>query len=627
MARTLHARFLLAAATLATLATLQPPDAAAGEYMVVQCDPLHRGHPDARFDRAGGPYYSIRRACSAPAAPALKIGNLAAAPAGAASRISWMAPSGSRIVAVALQARLRSESGHRARLRFLDGSGQQAGLIATGANEPASFKTYSSRLSGRGREGFASILTCTLPGSCARSDRAHIWIRNLRFTLRDDSAPALAVEGSMLVPGWLRGRRTLGYRSSDLGSGLHRIVVTVNGVPVRPTGTFGCRTVSGGSPATAMRPCPPARSESVTHATSVEPFRDGVNLVRVCAQDYGGGPNLRCIDRRVAIDNRPPEAAFGERTAADPERIEASIADLHSGVASALISYRRIGAGEWTDLPTDYEDGVAAARVDSSSRPRGRYEFRVAGSDRAGNAVVSTRRGDGSEMILDFPLREQTRVSAQARLRGHSYGSRPRLSGRLEAIGQGGDAWVPAAGEELEVVERFSAGADPKRAVHRVRTGPGGRYETRLQAGPSRQVTVKHPGGRRLLPSSSTPRKLVVSGRAGLRLSSRRVKAGGGVRFRGRVGMLGVALPAPGLVVELQAREAGRGRYRTVRQALHINDRGRVRTRYRFGRFYRKPGRFQFRLKLTRQPLWPYGAPTHSRPRSLKVIPRRSQRS
>jgi hypothetical protein len=72
----------------------------------------------------------------------------------------------------------------------------------------------------------------------------------------------------------------------------------------------------------------------------------------------------------------------------------------------------------------------------------------------------------------------------------------------------------------------------------------------------------------------------------------------------------------------LQVRERGKIRFRTVGDALHTDPRGRVRSAYRFGRFYQNPVRFQFRLKVTRQARWPYRAPIHSPPKELKVVPR-----
>jgi hypothetical protein len=45
--------------------------------------------------------------------------------------------------------------------------------------------------------------------------------------------------------------------------------------------------------------------------------------------------------------------------------------------------------------------------------------------------------------------------------------------------------------------------------------------------------------------------------------------------------------------------------------------------RYRFDRFYRRPTRFRFRVKVIPEAGWPYLAPALSRSRVLTVVPRR----
>ena len=79
----------------------------------------------------------------------------------------------------------------------------------------------------------------------------------------------------------------------------------------------------------------------------------------------------------------------------------------------------------------------------------------------------------------------------------------------------------------------------------------------------------------------------------------------------------------PGKLVELQVREGGRGRFRTVKHAFRTDRRGEWRTSYRFGRFYTEPTRFRFRLRVPPEGRWPYRGPTHSRARKLTVVPRR----
>jgi hypothetical protein len=242
----------------------------------------------------------------------------------------------------------------------------------------------------------------------------------------------------------------------------------------------------------------------------------------------------------------------------------------------------------------------------------------VVAADVAGNSAVSTRRRDGSAMVLEFPLRETTRLRTAIDGRDRAtvdYGERPVLEGALRARGDG------VAGEVVEVVERFDSGSSLEPIVHEVRTNERGRFDVRLARGPSRRIVARYPGSRRYLSATAEPVRLVVRGSARIRASARRVKAGRRVVFRGSIGRYGAALPT-GKLVELQVRGGGLRRYRTVRQAFRTGRDGRWRMRYAFDRFYSSPTRFRFRLKVTSERRWPYRAPAHSRARPLTVLPR-----
>jgi hypothetical protein len=597
-----------------------PAGAGAGEYVVAQCDGRHAGYEEAHFDRTDGAYYEMVRGCRNDAqGRALRIENIAAAPVGAEGRIHFSAPPGTGITGVAVDASLRSDAGHRARLSFIDAAGNQAGRIATGSDEPGGFERRSQRLDGVGRAGFAALLICAEQRPCPESDQARSAIRDIRLTVRDRAAPTVVPSGTLLGGGWVRGSRTLGATARDVGSGIRTLEVTVRGRPVAPSRTLRCATAGAGSLVVAMTPCPRSATGSAALDTGRAPFANGPNAVRVCARDYGAGANLTCAARTVLVDNLPPAGAFRAPSRSDPELITASLADAHSGIAYAAISMRPLAGGAWRPLETRRVPGGVATRVDSSAVPPGRWAFRLVAVDRAGNARVIDRMAGGRPMVLELPLLERTRLTARIETLGHRarYGARPVIRGRLRTETGAG------VRTDVAVIERFEPGAEPRRRVHRVETGPRGAYRTRLSSGPSRSVVVRFAGSRRLLPSASRKRKLAVTGKATMRLSRKRLPAGGRVRFRGRIGTVGARVPAPGKVVELQVREQGKRRFRTVGDAIHSGRNGRVRTSYRFGRFYRSPVRFAFRLKVTRQAGWPYRAPTHSRPKRLTVVPRR----
>ena len=205
-------------------------------------------------------------------------------------------------------------------------------------------------------------------------------------------------------------------------------------------------------------------------------------------------------------------------------------------------------------MPTQRTGGELRARVDSSSEPPGRYVFRIVATDIAGNAAVSTARADGSAMVLGFPLRHETRLRAAIGGRERArigYGSRPRLEAVLRDAG--GD---PAAGQEIEVVERFVPGSSLAPIGRTLTTDDHGRIDVRLARGPGRTVAVRYAGSRRWLGSEAKPVRVAVRGSARIEPLPARVRAGKRVVFRGRIGVFGAALPK-GKLVELQVRGGG----------------------------------------------------------------------
>lgn len=614
--RTLR-RLAALAAGFATLPAFAATPAAAGEYTVVQCGAQNRAYDDARFERTHGGDYAFGKHCGeAAAGDSLQVRSISNAPNGHRGTIGWSAPAGTKLTEAAFEARLRRDGGHRARVSFVGAAGSEAGAIATGEDLAGGFESYRERTDGR--SGLMVSLACEQGSGCARSEQARSWIREVRLTIDDRTAPALEGTGSLLRSGWIRGAASLELGATDRGSGIAAVGAEVNGIGIGPERSSGCATIGRSQLARRLQPCPADRRSSLTLDTTRKPFVDGVNRVELCATDFGARANRTCEPHSVSVDNSAPQLAFrGNPDPERPERIVALAEDRHSGVASGTIAYRPLQGGSWRELDTEHRAGELQAAVDSLAEPKGRYLFAVSATDRAGNSARSERRRDGTRMILEFPLKTATRISGQVRDGSKvGYGERPWFEGRLAAA----EGPVPA-GERVLVVERFGDGAEPERTVHSTRTDARGRYEVRLDAGPSRRVIARYEGSPRWIGSESDPVRISVGGRARLKVAQQRVRAGQKARFRASVGRRGVRI-ARGKLVELQVRAAGEGRYRTVRQALRTTPRGRLRTAYSFDRFYTRPARFQFRLKVTPENGWPYRAPTHSRARRITVLPR-----
>lgn len=620
--RRLH--LLLAVAAVALAALLLAPSARAGRYTVAQCDRSNRAYPDALFERRYGGDYAFAFRCEEDEdASSLQIHTLTGAPDDRWGRFSWAAPAGSRIVAISAEARLRSDAGNQARLSFLDGAGNEVGRIATGSDSAGGFETYSRSLTDGGRERFAASLGCVQRDGCRYTDQARTWVRSVRLTIEDKVPPLVTWSGSILGGGWKRGKVSFQGGAGDTGSGVAGLYAEVNGVPVPPSQTSACASIPGTGYVSRVQPCPLLAAGGGDLDTASSPFVNGENRLTLCAIDYGSSPATGCAATTVHVDNAQPEIAFGAQAPEDPEVIFAPASDQHSGVAGGLISYRPLDGGAWHDLPTELVDGRLQARVDSSSEPAGRYQFRAVAADNAGNFAMSTARADGSQMVLSFPLRTATGLEtsiggdATARLR---YGERAHLEATLrDADG------APVAGQPLEVVETYASGSSLAPLGRTVATDSRGRIDVQLPAGPSRDVSVTYAGSRRYLAAPPARVGVTVEGYARLGAIPRHVTAGRKVLFRGSVGTLGAVL-GRGKLVELQVKGGGIRRFRTIRQAFRTDPRGRWSLRYGFDRFYKRPTRFRFRLKVSRESGWPYLAPSVSRSRTLQVVPRKERR-
>lgn len=257
------------------------------------------------------------------------------------------------------------------------------------------------------------------------------------------------------------------------------------------------------------------------------------------------------------------------------------------------------------------------ARMDSTRMRDGvTYEFRAVAADNAGNAVVTTKRRDGSEMVQTGPFRTASRVADLA-VNGRpnvriAYGRAADASGRL--LDRDGGA---IGGVSLELIETYANGSKRSTNSIAVRTDADGRFHASLPQGPSRTVKAQFAGDAGHLGTTSASVSLRAKGAVTLR-APKRVRAGGRALFRGKVKGSGADFGKGGKSLEIQVR-IGR-RWKTVGRSIHTDSRGGFKLRYRFVASYSKPIRYRFRAAVLRERGWPY-LPAHSRIRSLTVVP------
>jgi hypothetical protein len=599
---------------LGGLAGAAPASAAGGTYDVVQCHPLHRGIPDARIsDNAA---YAVRQGCpDEDSDHAIRIDNIGAASDGQAGRVRWNAPPGTGIVAVTLGVRLRRDAGHKARVYMADGQLRETARVATGTNAGTGWTSQS--WSGPAQDQLVVSLQCDDPGDCPRSDEAKAWVRNIRVTLKDFEDPEVEVGGSLLTPGWLRGFHSLSIDASDSGAGMHALWARIDGTEVLFAAT-DCEPLADTVLWTRLAPCAGARSWQGPINTAALPNPSGVSALQVCASDPAG--NQTCSGHSIRLDNSVPTLSFpAAQDPDDPELIRAHAEDPHSGIAEGTISYRAVGATEWTPLLTQRNPGSLTARVDSASEPPGEYEFMVEATDVAGNEASTTLREDGTPMRLSFPLRSG--VDLEARLapgggpvQALEYGEASRATGRLTTA-----AGEPMAGAEVVVDEYFGEGALIDHRIRTVVTDENGRWSSKLPAGPSRSVTATYAGDQRYLDADEAVGRLAVQTGARFATSRARVPEGQKVSFEGRVGRKGARIPSRGKLIQLQYHDPTSKRWFTVRNAFYTDSRGHYRFGYKFGRHYLENVKIRFRLRVMPESNWPYKA-VNTRARRVIIV-------
>jgi hypothetical protein len=457
-------------------------------------------------------------------------------------------------------------------------------------------------------EGVTYLHVATVSGAGVASETRSVPIRvdSAAPTIRFDAVPS----------GWVDHPVAVSATALDTWSG-----TAVAG----PDGPFTALAVDGGTPVFALG-----------EAAAAVVAGEGVHLLSGWGRDAAG--NTGAADGAVAIvriDETPPRLGFANsQQPDDPELIRVAIADDRSGPdpERGAIAVRAVGSSApFQPLPTKVDAAGLSARWSSDDYQPGAYEFRATGFDRAGNAATSTRRADGSAMVLRNPIKTPTRIASgfggprlvwqrcrrvDGGRRCHretvtGYGKRPALRtvpyGRslhfggvlLDAAGH------PLAGRPVEVVETFGAGADPGERRTTVLTGPHGRFGARLAPGPSRWVEARFAGTRTL--TRAVGERVSMAVRAGLRFhASTEVAEIGGdpVVFSGRLLDDEASIPRTGRPIQLEFRVPG-GTWSEFRTVMTSGD-GSFRYPYSFTDDDSQGIRFQFRAVSPEQAGWPY---------------------
>jgi hypothetical protein len=259
----------------------------------------------------------------------------------------------------------------------------------------ASGAAHAMRWTGRAR-ALVARLGCTRAPSCAPTREARLQVDRLRLRLDDTAAPSVSLGGSIADGAVVRDVRRIEAIAGDVGGGVRRISVTVNG---HPAGTTSTPCALSGSVALRTVPCPPSARARFEQNTTAAPYRQGPNSVRVCAADFAArnGANERCATRRVRVDNACPISAVTTGT-----HLSAHVAGLAHGSVARRGERPRV-AGR---LRNSLGAPVRGARVCVAGRVRsaGALEHVIAKptTDRAGRFSAAIPPGPARRLRIAY---------------------------------------------------------------------------------------------------------------------------------------------------------------------------------------------------------------------------------
>ncbi|MEZ5156943.1 MAG: carboxypeptidase-like regulatory domain-containing protein [Solirubrobacterales bacterium] len=399
MTRTLliHAPALLRAvgpclALLLLCLGLQVEEARAGGfYRVAECSPGHTGTPDATVQ---GSTTSYSAATSCASGNWLQVQSAASAPAEASKRWVYTAPPGTRIEGVEADYSLVGDSspdGNRSFL-FVRRNGQAQEEILSIVSLGSTAGTYDSSIQSLGPLAAIGVgLVCSKAnGSCGYAPNQLARLAPVEFVMQDTTPPAAPVIAGPAADGeWVAGTTQLAIGDTDVGAGVYRTTVAVDGEEL--VSDVICAPGQDESGVVGeMAPCDPIELRYMEVDTTSPGFSDGPgNQLRVCTHEYGIGGAGTCATKALRVDNVAPSAPTGLQVAGGGGWRRDNDFDLswsnppqpHAPIAAATVEVVGPGGTEVTTV-----EGPDVESADDIAVPGvGAYTARVYLRDEAGN--------------------------------------------------------------------------------------------------------------------------------------------------------------------------------------------------------------------------------------------------
>jgi hypothetical protein len=477
---TLTFRRCLLILTMALLVlAVRAPSAHAGSYIVAQCSPgLYPGAPDAAFTTSSTHY--IPHADCGTEAPGLQVTHSlftgeTGTVQGAYGAWVWQAPPGTFITGGSAFSRLATEDGQHGYLAVSPDAG--AGVAFENQNDD---QGHEDGIPAGNWRYLVARLECTQPTEANRcvgaASGAHAYVKQLRIELTDVVQPSVAIGGSLLSGGELRGPQSLDVSAADEGAGLQTVSVTVDGKTAADEDLSASCNPLPGNLTSRMAPCPPSLAHTYTLETAQPPFQEGANTVSVCAYDYAqtGTPNSACQTREVLVDNLCPGSPVG-----GGQTITAAFAGNDHAERTLAFRRRALIRGRLRDSG---DNPVAGAQVciqghtDLPGRPY--HLIGTTTTNENGGWTFKLNRGPSRAIRVGYrfgAFQTTTDLALQMRARSTLHLSRHRTQPH-HRVYFSGEIPGPLAGRRVVVLRGTVPGAKRRFLVRRARTDALGHF-------------------------------------------------------------------------------------------------------------------------------------------------------
>jgi hypothetical protein len=353
-----------------------------------------------------------------------------------------------------------------------------------GGEETRTFFEHGGPDGSSGSGTFPIVMTCSSASTPKCEASGGIYVRYITALETDPTPPSAPdLSGSAIAPGTLHGPQQLSATAADIGGGVRKLEVLVNGTAAGTPEVAACQVALvsnssyGGLAATTPSPCPPTFAGSWNLETATAPFKEGANTIQICASDFAtaGSPNTTCSPpQTVDVDNSCTESpvaggttlsgGFGRATAESVTLRYGAGAEIHgslSGAAGEPLS------GATICVETQTEGGGALRPVATATTDaHGRFSYRVGpGPNRL--IVVGYRHG-ASELTKNEMVRSHARPHLAASPGKLKNGERVHLRGSLPE---------PAAAGRVVVLQANVPGSHRWITFRKATTGERGRFK------------------------------------------------------------------------------------------------------------------------------------------------------